>query len=362
MSEFRTVQTIQDIVLKAHREMATQLWDYVSGGAESETTLRRNRQAIDRIALRPRVLRDVREIDPSSTLLGRKLRIPVFLAPIGEMEQIHPEGAKPSLAASRGFDVPFFLSSINSVTLEAASKIAGEILFFQLYVRGDDAWVDDILKRVSDVQCQGFCLTVDTAYYSRRERDLISGYAPPGRRGRPRVGFQYQSGITWDLVDRIRRKLRIPVILKGIATAEDARLAIEHGADVIYVSNHGGRQLDHGRGAIDVLSEVVEAADGKAEVIVDGGFVRGTDVLKAIALGARAVGLGKLQAWSMAAGGEPALTRMFEILEQEITVSMGLLGVTRTDQLDRSYLRAEMPVNLPSEISPFPTVEKLLRR
>jgi isopentenyl diphosphate isomerase/L-lactate dehydrogenase-like FMN-dependent dehydrogenase len=359
LSEFAT---IQEIVLKAHREMRPQLWDYVSGGSESETTLRRNRQAIDRIAFRPRVLRDVSEIDPSVSFLGRKLRIPVFLAPIGEMQQVHPEGAMPCLTAAREFGLPFFLSSINSVSLEAAAQAAGEILFFQLYVRGDEAWVDACLKRVADVQCKGFCLTVDTAYYSRRERDLISGYAPPGRRGKPREGFQYQSAITWDFVDRVRKKLRVPMILKGISTAEDARLAIDHGVDVIYVSNHGGRQLDHGRGMIDVLPEVVEAAGGKAEVVVDGGFVRGTDILKAIALGAHAVGLGKLQAYALAAAGETGLKRMFEILEEEIRVTMGLLGVTRMDQLDRTCLQADMPVKFPSEFSPFPTLEKVLTK
>jgi isopentenyl diphosphate isomerase/L-lactate dehydrogenase-like FMN-dependent dehydrogenase len=354
--------TIQEIVLKAHGEMSRQLWDYVSGGAESETTLRRNRQALDRIAFRPRVLRDVSEIDPSTTFLGRKWRIPVFLAPIGEIEQVHPEGALPCLRAAREYGLPFFLSSVNSVGVEEASRTAQEILFFQLYVRGDDAWVDEILRRVTEARCQAFCLTVDTAYYSRRERDLISGYLPPGRRkGHNREGVQYQSAMTWGFVDRIRKKLPMPIILKGIATAEDARLAVEHGVEVVYVSNHGGRQLDHGRGGIDVLPEIVEAVNGKAEVLVDGGFVRGTDILKAIALGARAVGFGKLQAWALAAEGQSGVKRMFEILEQEIRLNMGLLGVSRMDELNPDYLRAENQVKFAGEFSPFPTLERLLR-
>ena len=361
-SEVSDFSTIQEMVLKAHGEMSRQLWDYVSGGSESETTLWRNRQALDRIAFRPRVLRDVSDIDPSTTFLGRKWRIPVFLAPIGEIEQIHPDGALPCLRAAREYGLPYFLSSVNSVSLEEASKAAGEILFFQLYVRGDQVWVDEILDRVANAQCQAFCLTVDIAYYGRRERDLISGYLPPGRRkGHTRVGFQYQAAITWDLVDRIRDKLRIPVIVKGIATAEDARLAVQHGVDVVYVSNHGGRQLDHGQGTIDVLTEVVEAVNGKAEVLVDGGFVRGTDILKAIALGARAVGLGKLQGWALAADGEAGVRRMFEILEQEIRLNMGLLGVTRMDQMNPTCLKAETPVKFADEFSPFPTLERLLR-
>jgi L-lactate dehydrogenase (cytochrome) len=168
--------------------------------------------------------------------------------------------------------------------------------------------------------------------------------------------------MTWDTVDRIRDTLEIPLILKGISTAEDARLAVEHGVDVVYVSNHGGRQLDHGRGSLDVLPEVVGAVGGKAEVLVDGAFFRGTDILKAVALGARAVGMGRLQAYALAAGGEETLLRMLEILEIEVRMGMGLLGVTRLDQLDASYLHPDAPVGLPGELSPFPTLERMKLR
>jgi isopentenyl diphosphate isomerase/L-lactate dehydrogenase-like FMN-dependent dehydrogenase len=355
MSEF---ETIQEIVAKANREMPQDLWEHVSGGAESETTLRRNRQALDRLALRPRVLRDVSHIDPSTQLLGRNLRIPVLLAPLGELHQIHPDGALPCLLAARGFRILSFLSSINLLTLETAAEMARESLVFQLYLQGDPAWLDKVLERVAEANCQALCLTVDTAYYSRRERDLINRYAPPGRREKPREGFEYQASMTWDLVDRIRRKIETPLILKGITTAEDARLAVEHGVQVIYVSNHGGRQLDHACGSMDVLPEVLNAVDGKAEVVVDGGFMRGTDILKAVAMGARAVGIGKLQAWALAAGGGAGLTRMLEILETEISMSMGLLGVTSLKQLNPSYLRADLPVQFPDEFSPFPIVER----
>ena len=351
-------ETIQEIVSRAYRQMPPDLWDHISGGAESETTLRRNRQALDSIAFRPRVLRDVREIDVSTTFLGRKLRIPVFLAPLGGMNQFHPEGGLPCLRAACGYGTMTFLSSVSQLDLEVAAKTGRETLVFQLYVRGDEAWVDDCIRRIEESECLAFCLTVDTAIYSRRERDLFNRYAPPGRRGKPREGFQYQAGLTWNLVDKLRSRLNIPIILKGIATAEDARLAVEHGVDVVYVSNHGGRQLDHCRGSIDVLPEVIEAVDGKAEVVVDGGFMRGTDVLKAVALGARAVGIGKLQAWALAAGGEEVLTRMLEILENEIHMAMALIGVTAMDQLDSTYLHRETPVNFPDEFSAFPTLEK----
>ncbi|MBW2000001.1 MAG: alpha-hydroxy-acid oxidizing protein, partial [Deltaproteobacteria bacterium] len=164
-----------------------------------------------------------------------------------------------------------------------------------------------------------------------------------------------------DFVDRIRDRLQVPLIIKGIATAQDARLAIQHGADVVYVSNHGGRQLDHCLGSIEALPEVVKAVDGRAEVVVDGGFVRGTDVLKAIALGARAVGLGKLQVWALTAGGEKGLVRMLEILEQEISISMGLLGISKLDELTSDFVTQVAPVKYPGPLSPFPSIEGITR-
>jgi glycolate oxidase len=352
-------ETIQDIVLRSYRQMSPNIWDHVSGGTESETTLRRNRQALDRIAFRPRVLRDVSEIDPSTTFLGCKLPIPVFLAPIGGLDQFYPSGAFNALGAATQFGIPMFLSSVGQLELEEADEVADRNLVFQLYIQGDHAWTEAFLERVAASNCCAFCLTVDIAMYSRRERDLYNLYAPPGRRAGPRDAFEHQAAMTWDLLDRIRSQLDMPVIVKGIATAEDARLAVEHGVDVVYVSNHGGRQLDHGLGSMEVLPEVLEAVDGKSEVVVDSGFVRGTDILKAIAMGARAVGLGKLQVWALAAGGQDGVRRMLEILENEITVSMGLLGVTRLNELNPSYLHHATPVNYPGEFSPFPSLERL---
>jgi glycolate oxidase len=307
------------------------------------------------------VLRDVSEIDPSTTFIGSKLRIPVFLAPVGSMDQVYPDAPLLATKAAAEFGTLMFLSSVCSfppLDPERAAELAGDRLVFQLYQRGDWAWLEPYLDRVVEMGCRAFCLTVDTAYYSRRERDLFNRYAPPGREGGGgREGFLYQATITWDLVDKIRDRIDIPLIVKGIATAEDARMAVEHGVEVVYVSNHGGRQLDHGCGAIEVLPEVIEAVAGKAEVVVDGGFVRGSDILKAIALGARAVGLGKLQAWALAAGGDVGVKRMLEILETEIAISMGLLGVTKLDQLEPSYLQETTPVKYPSDLSPFPSIE-----
>jgi len=280
---------------------------------------------------------------------------------VGGLSQIDADGARFALRAASRFGVLKFLSSVNGcVELEEGAEIAGDSLVFQLYIRGDEAWMDAFLDRIEKAHCRGFCLTVDIAVYSRRERDLFNRYRPPGREEGERDGFRYQSAMTWEFIDEVRRRLDIPLIVKGIATAEDAKLAVEHGVDIVYVSNHGGRQLDHGRGCIEVLPEVVEAVSGRAEVIIDSGFVRGTDILKAIALGARAVGLGKLQVWAMAAGGEEGLVRMLQILKDEISASMGLLGVTKLEELSSAYLHPARETKFAGEFSPFPSIEKLI--
>jgi isopentenyl diphosphate isomerase/L-lactate dehydrogenase-like FMN-dependent dehydrogenase len=355
-------ETIQEIVLKAYQEMSSQQWDHVAGGSESEMTLLRNRQAIDSLAFRPRILRNVSNIDMSTTLLDYKSRIPVFLAPVGGLDHLCSQGALLTCKVAAEFGIITFLSSVSGSEMEAVVGEAAGGMVFQLYLQGDEIWLDQYLDRVERCGCRAFCLTVDIAYYSRRERDLFNRYTPPGRETGKREGFRYQSALTWDLVDKIRNRLNMPIIIKGITTAEDARLAMEHGVEWIYVSNHGGRQLDHTLGAIEVLPEVIEAVGGKAEVLVDGGFMRGTDIVKAIALGARAVGLGKLQVWALAAAGEAGLKRMLEILETEISITMGLLGVTKLDQLNASYLCPSTPVKSPGDLSPFPSVEKHLSR
>ncbi len=348
--------TLHEIVRAARTNLAPGPWDYLIGGAETETTLRRNRQALDSIAFRPRVLRDVSKVDASATLLGRPTRIPVMLAPIGSIETFAEGGGATAAKAAGAFGVAQMLSSVCNPGLEAVAKAADNVRIFQLYVRGDDAWVDDWVRRAVDGGYAAFCLTVDTACYSRRERDLARRFVKPWRTRAG--GFEFQAGLSWDHVKRFKDTHAIPLILKGIATAEDATLAVRHGVEGVYVSNHGGRQLDHGRGAIDALPEVVEAVGGRAAVIVDGAFARGTDVVKAIALGAQAVGIGRLACCGLAAAGQPGLERVLELLEDEIKIAMGLLGVSRLDDLDRSYLCPATPVTLPHATSAFPLLHE----
>ncbi|MEK7770522.1 MAG: alpha-hydroxy acid oxidase [candidate division NC10 bacterium] len=351
-------QTLHEIVKAARQNLEPGPWDYLIGGAESETTLRRNRQALDSIAFRPRVLRDVSRIDCTSTLFGRPVRIPVMVAPIGSIETFTPGGGATAAKAAAEFGIPLMLSSVCNPGLEAVASAADGFRVFQLYVRGDDGWVDDHVRRAVGHGYTAFCLTVDTAVYSRRERDLARRFVKPWRVRA--TGFDYQAGLTWDHVKRFKDTHAIPLILKGIATAEDAALACDLGVDGIYVSNHGGRQLDHGRGTTDALPEVVAAVGGRATIIVDGGFLRGTDIVKAVALGAAAVGIGRLACFGLAAAGQAGLVRVLELLEEEIRICLGLLGVERLAQLDRSHLHPATPVALPHATSAFPLLDEAI--
>ena len=344
--------TLQEIVAAARRNLPPGPWAYLVGGAETETTVRRNRQALDSIAFRPRVLRDMSAIDASAGFLGTKARLPVFLAPIGGLESIAEGGAAAAGRAAAQFGIPQMLSSVCKPGLEETAQ-AGAQRFFQLYVRGDTAWVDDHVRRARDHGYTAFCYTVDVAMYSRRERDLLGRFVKPWRADAA-AGAKFQSALSWDEIKRFKDKYDLPLIVKGIATAEDALLAVEHGVEVVYVSNHGGRQLDHGLGSAAVLPQVVEAVKGKAQVWVDGGFMRGTDVVKAIALGASAVGIGRLCGLGLAAAGVPGLVRALELLEDEVRTCLGLLGVTSYSQLTSNHLASAPPVNDAHVFSAFP--------
>jgi isopentenyl diphosphate isomerase/L-lactate dehydrogenase-like FMN-dependent dehydrogenase len=339
----------EEIVQAARRKLYQGAWDYLVGGSESETTLRRNRLAYDRWGFRPRVLVDVSKIDTSQTFLGHPMRIPALLAPIGSLQVFHPEGAAASARAAGEFGTIHVVSSVTEPSLEETAAATDSPKIFQLYVRGDMNWVKEIVDRVKAAGYIALALTVDTAIYSRRERPMLTRYSPPTQR-RP-MQRNFQSELTWDKVDRIKEMWGGTLMLKGIGTAEDATLALEHGVDVVWVSNHGGRQLDHALGSLDVLPEVVQAVGGRAEIVVDGGVQRATDIMKAIALGARCVSLGRLQAWGLAAAGAEGIVRMLEILEHEMISGMGLLGITSVDQLGAKYVCRAEPVTQPHEMS-----------
>ena len=349
-------QTLHEIVKKARQNLDQNDWDYIVGGTESETTLRRNRMALDALAFRPRVLRDVSRIDTAVERFGRRLRLPVVLAPVGALEVFHQGGGATAARAAQEFGVAHMLSSVCEPGLEAVAEAAPDALrIYQLYVRGDAAYVDDHVRRAMAKGYAAFCLTVDTAVYSRRERDLAKRFVTAGRR---RVsGREFQAALDWRTVDRIKQNFDIPLALKGIATREDAVRAVEHGVDWIYVSNHGGRQLDHGLGAMEMLPEIVEAVGGRAKIMIDGAFCRGTDIVKALIFGADLVGLGRMQCFALAAAGQAGVVRLLELLEDEVQRCLGLLGVTSFAELDRSYVRPAAPANPPHVLSAFPLLQ-----
>ncbi len=345
-------QNLHEFVPAAREALPRNIWDYLIGAAESETTMKRNRQALDSIAFRPRVLADVSAIDCGTRFLGRDLALPVAVAPVGSLESFDPEGG---VAVARGAakgGVMSMHSVVSQPDLETIAAAADNPKIFQLYVRGDSEHVDGFAARASAAGYDAFCITVDTAVYSRRERDIANRFDKPWRRDA--TGINYQAAFNWNDVARFKATHDMPLILKGIATAEDALEAVRLGVEVIYVSNHGGRQLDHGRGAMSVLPEIVGAVRGRAQIMVDGGFMRGTDIVKALAAGADLVGLGRLPLFALAAAGSDGMARLFEILRNEVETAMGLLGVSRLDELDPTYLADAAPVDRPHVFSAFP--------
>ena len=345
-------QALHEFVEDAEQRLSRNTWGYLIGATETETTVARNRQALDMVAFRPRVLRDVSAVDTSANFLGHRIALPVALAPVGSLESFHPGGAAEAARGAEEAGVPIIVSSVTQPGLEAAAAATRGPKIFQLYVRGDADFVDDHARRAIAAGYDAFCITVDTAHYSRRERDIANRFSKPWRVRA--TGMNHQAALNWDDIKRFKDKHRIPLMLKGIGSAEDAAIACAHGVEFVYVSNHGGRQLDHGRGSFAVLPEVVSAVRGRAKIVVDGGFCRGTDIVKGIASGADLVCMGRLYCYALAAAGGPGVTHMLSLLGEEVTIALGLLGVPRLDMLDATCLSPALPVNVPGVHSAFP--------
>lgn len=349
------LQTIPEIVAAARERLPQHVWDYSCGGAESEVTLRRNRTAFESIAFRSRVLRDVSRRDTSTSFLGIPLSLPVMLAPVGSIALFDPDGALACARAAEQVGTSAFVGTLASPSLEDVAAGSKAPLFFQLYVSGNRDSTLQLIRRAETSGYRGICLTVDSAVYGRRERDIHNRFQPR-ERDKPNVpdiapdhapvsgsAAFHRAASTWADVEWMRSATGLPLMLKGIMCAEDARLAVDHGVAAVYVSNHGGRQLDHNAATLEVLPEVVEAVSGRAEVLVDGGFMRGTDVLKGLGLGARAVLVGKLMAWGLAAGGVPGLVRSLELLRMEMSMAMASVGVSTVADLSPACLRTTTP-------------------
>lgn len=342
----------QQMLEQARKNVSKSTWDYINGAAGSETTMRRNRYALDSLAFLPRVLRDVSKVDATTTLLGHKCRLPLALAPMGSMHLMHKDGATASGKAAGDFGVPHILSSVARHTPAEVAAANTGLKIYQLYIRGDLDWIKGRLDVARKAGFQALVMTVDAANYGIRDRQIINAFARPSA-DIADENREFQAAMTWEGMAAVKKYWAGPMILKGIATAADARLAIDHGIEVVYVSNHGGRELDHGRGTLDMLPEIVEAVAGRAEVWIDGGFVRGTDIVKALCLGAKAVGIARLQAWALSAGGYPALAQMLLNLEEEVTNAMGLIGATTLAGLGKEYLTRVTPMGPTHEHSAF---------
>lgn len=371
MDDVAKALTQQEIIIEAKKRLSPAVWDYLSGGGESETTLKRNRWCLDSVAFRPRVLNSVPDPDPSTTFLGQKLRIPVMCAPIGSLHLMDPGGNLPVVRAMDRFGSIAAISIMSNPSLEDCAKETKGYKTFQLYVRGDMDWVKRTLDRVVNAGFDALVITVDVAHYGRRERDQYNRFNRRAFAQRANLEginlddeWKYRGQLTWDFVEACKKHCGLTVMVKGIATAEDTEIALERGTiDVIWVSNHGGRQLDHGRGALACLPEVAAVAKGKRPIVIDGGFVRGTDMIKAVAMGADVVAVGKLQGWALAAGGEAGVVRAFEILETEMKINMGLLGVNTLVELTPGHLHHDaIAMNAPTNVSAFPVVTEAFER
>ncbi len=348
----------QEILEAGLAELDPLAKDYLIGGAESEATLLRNRAAIERRAFRPRVLVDVSQLSMETKIVTRMSQLPVFLAPVGALHRFHSQGDSAAGFAANKMGIPMFFGSLSQNAPSEMRASTKHDAIYQLYVRGDSNWVDEQVRQVEDIGFDGLCLTVDSAVYSRRERDMLRRFSKPWRKEYSPNALNDQAGFTWKDIARIRRNCKLPIILKGIASHEDARLAVEHGVDVIYVSNHGGRQLDHARGTLDALDEIKTAVSNQTKLFIDGGFMRGSDIVKALALGADAVGIGRLYCLALAAVGEAGVIRMLEILKEELETALALVGASSISALSPDHVVAEpFLVTQPHLFSAFPLME-----
>jgi 4-hydroxymandelate oxidase len=329
------------------------VYDYFAGGAEDEVTVRANREALQRLCLRYRVLVDVTRVETATQLLGAPLAFPVLLAPTALHRLAHPEGEAATARAAAAEAVLMTLSTVSSVPLEeVASAAPSGARWFQLYCFEDRSETEALVVRAERAGYRAIVLTVDAPILGRRERDLRNpflvpaGIAPAHSPEVPRTAQGQwplasvigQPSLSWKDLGWIRSLSPLPLVVKGIVRGDDAARAVEEGAAAVWVSNHGGRQLDTAIPTADALEEIVAAVRGRVPLILDGGIRRGTDVLKALALGATAAAIGRPQLWGLAAGGEQGVRRVLEMLKGELALAMALSGCRSVSEIDRSLV------------------------
>jgi 4-hydroxymandelate oxidase len=349
--------TIDDYEAIARERMERSAFDYYAGAAGDERTLAANREAFSRIPLRPRVLVDVSSVDTRTTVLGRAIDCPILLAPTAFNRLAHDEGEKAAARAAAASGTIMIGSTLSTCPLEDVAACGGA-LWFQLYVYKDRGLTQELIARAEASGYGALVLTVDTPMLGRRYRDARNGFVLPegvsmrnfdaamtsAARWGAHSSFSayvhvlFDATLSWDAVEWLRAQTRLPILLKGILTHEDARRAVDAEVQGIVVSNHGGRQLDGAPASIEALPEVVDAAGGRVEILMDGGVRRGTDVLKALAFGARAVCIGRPYLWGLAAAGEDGVRDVLRILRQELSLAMALSGRPSIASIDRTLV------------------------
>jgi 4-hydroxymandelate oxidase len=336
-------------------------YDFIAGGATDEITLRRTRAAFDAIMLRPRMLVDISQPDVSTTVLGQPIAFPILVDPAGGHGRAHAEGELATVRAAGAMGTVLLLSSGSTYRLEEVAQAATGAIWFQQYLYRDRDLTQRMAHRAQEAGYSALCLTLDSTVRAKRERNIRNQYSSPSSPnyeglGVPEYSWQMSSdaprgvnrlidrAATWPYIDWLTAHTPLPLIVKGIMTAEDARSCAEHGVKAIIVSNHGARQLDTTFASIEVLPEVVDAVQGQCEVYLDGGIRRGTDVLKALALGARAVLIGRPLFWGLAVDGEAGVRAVLEMLRDELEMAMGMCGRPTIQSIDRSLLGVVSPL------------------
>ncbi|MBD2494394.1 alpha-hydroxy acid oxidase [Nostoc sp. FACHB-280] len=346
----------------AKQHLSQMAFDYYSSGAWDEITLRDNRAAFERIKLRPRMLVDVSDRNLSTSILGQPLQLPLLIAPMAFQCLAHPQGELATTLAAATAGVGMVLSTMATKSLEEVAAVGykhNALQWFQLYIHKDRGLTRNLVERAYAAGYQALCLTVDAPILGRRERDVRNTFSlPPGLQlanitnisglNIPQESAesglftyfaqQLNPAVTWRDLEWLQSLSPLPLVLKGILRADDAVRAVEHGAKAIVVSNHGGRQLDGAIASLDALAEIVAAVDNQAEVLVDGGIRRGTDILKALALGAKAVLIGRPVLWGLAVAGQVGVSHIISLLQDELSVAMALSGCTSIQDIDPSLV------------------------
>jgi 4-hydroxymandelate oxidase len=355
------IVSLNDLEPRAREKMSHLAYEYVAGGAADENTLRWNHEAYDKIRLRPRVLVDVSRIDTRLRLVGQDLAFPILLAPTAYHRLVHPEGERATARGAGAAGATLVVSSFATTAVEDVAAAATQPLWFQLYVQRDRGFTRDLVARAEAAGCRALCVTVDTPVLGPRDREAkVRFVLPPGmerpnlagaraagvagdvRAHRPIEGEIYSTvldpTLTWKEIEWLQSVARVPILLKGILNPEDAGRAAGTGVAGIIVSNHGARNLDTAPATIDALPRVAEAVAGRTALLVDGGIRRGTDVLKALALGAAAVLIGRPYLYGLALAGADGVARAVRILRTELEMAMALTGRPSLRDIDRSVL------------------------